>query len=675
MPNRLANEKSPYLLQHKNNPVDWYPWSEEAFKRAKTENKPIFLSIGYATCHWCHVMEHESFEDEAIAELMNDAFINIKVDREERPDIDSTYMTVCQMLNGHGGWPLTIVMNAKKEPFFAATYIPKEARFGRIGLRQLIPGIKGMWTHEPGRVDKAIEQIKNGFLKSQSFASGEFPGTEAIDYAAEQLVTQFDPDFGGFGTSPKFPSPHNLMFLMRQWKHTGDGRFLDAVSETLTAMRLGGIWDHVGFGFHRYSTDREWLLPHFEKMLYDQALMMMAYTEAWLITKQPLFKQTVYEIAEYVFRDLQGDEPAFYSAEDADSEGEEGKFYVWETSEVDSILDPEEAEFFKQLFNLKEDGNFADESTRELTGTNIPHLEDLPEDDDQWVSLREKLFSERSKRIRPLLDDKILTDWNALVIAALAKAGAAFGEKKFILKAEQAFKFIDQKLTKDGELLHRYKDEEAVISAFADDYAFMVWAGIELYEATFDSTFLQHAIELNQTMISEFWDSENGAFFFTAHTEEQPLGRQKQLFDGAVPSANSVAMLNLIRLSRFTGDTSLEEKADEMGKFFSTDLIRLGSSITMSMMGLQFLNHDPLEITIAEGENDTSEMLSELRQAFIPTKILLLRPKNSEDPIFNLSPFLKTQVPLENQSSVYICRNYACEEPITELEDLIKALR
>ena len=672
MPNRLAKEKSPYLLQHKDNPVDWYPWGDEAFEKAKAENKPVFLSIGYATCHWCHVMEHESFEDETIAELMNDAFINVKVDREERPDVDSTYMTVCQMLNGHGGWPLTIVMNHKKEPFFAATYIPKEARLGRIGLRQLIPGIKGMWTHEPGRVEKAIEQIKGGFLKSQSFKTGELPGTEAIDYAAEQLVSQFDPDFGGFGTAPKFPSPHNMMFLLRQWKHTGDGRFLDAVSESLIAMRMGGIWDHVGFGFHRYSTDRTWLLPHFEKMLYDQALLMMVYTEAWQITQNPLFRQTVYEIAEYVFRDLMGKEPAFFSAEDADSEGEEGRFYVWNTSEIETFLAKEEVDFFKEKFNLKAGGNFADEATKELTGQNIPHLKkELSEQEaQQWNEICKKLFSQRSKRIRPLLDDKILTDWNALMITALAKAGAAFEDQEFIQKAEQAFRFLKEKLLANGKLLHRYKDGEAAITAFADDYAFMIWAGIELYEATFNAEYLETALELNKSFIADFWDEEPGAFFFTAQDTDPILGRQKQIFDGAVPSANSVALLNLIRLSRFTGDPSFEEKADIMGRFFSTDLIRLGSSITMSMMGLQFLNHDPTEIVIAEGDDNPGAFIAKIRQSFLPAKILIFRPRNEKDPVFDLCKFVKAQPPLNNLSCVYICRNYSCEKPVSDMDQL-----
>lgn len=672
MPNSLAKEKSPYLLQHKNNPVDWFPWGDEAFAKARAENKPVFLSIGYATCHWCHVMAHESFEDDSLAELLNDAFINVKVDREERPDIDNTYMTVCQMLNGQGGWPLTIILTPDKEPFFAATYIPKEARFGRIGLRQLIPGVKGMWEHEPDKIKKAVESIKEGFGKSQQFESGEFPGTEAVDYAAEQLAMRFDDEFGGFGNAPKFPSPHNLMFLLRHWKHTGEQRFLDGVVDTLTAMRLGGIWDHVGFGFHRYSTDREWLLPHFEKMLYDQALLMMAYTEAWQITQNPLFKQTVFEISEYVERNLTSKEGSFYSAEDADSEGEEGKFYVWETSEIESILESNEATFYKTHFSLKEEGNFEDEASKKLTGQNIPHLkEGLNEEDSSlWDQVRSKLFEDREKRIRPLLDDKILTDWNALMIVALAKAGAVFGETKFIQQSEKAYQFIEKNLFEEHQLLHRYKDGEAVIEAFADDYAFLIWAGIELYETTFKASYLKQAVELTTHFLEVFWDHKNGGFFFSVNDADQPLGRQKQIYDGAAPSSNSMALLNLLRLGRLTGDTSLEEKADELGKFFSAVLIRSGSSSTMSMMALQFLYNDPKEIVIAEGENGVEEFIKYFHSQFNPSKVLLVNPKHDSQTLHQLSPFLKQQTSINDKTTIYVCRNYSCEKPVFNVNGL-----
>lgn len=668
MPNRLAKEKSPYLQQHQNNPVDWFPWGDEAFRKAKEENKPIFLSIGYATCHWCHVMEHESFEDKSIAELMNNAFINIKVDREERPDIDATYMTVCQLINGQGGWPLSVIMNAEKEPFFAGTYIPKEARFNRIGMRQLIPGITGMWQNEPERIQKAIDQIRKGFQQSQEYKSGQFPGTEAIDFAAEQLMHTYDSDMGGFGSAPKFPSPHNLMFLLRQYHFTKDHRFLDAVENTLVKMRLGGIWDHVGFGFHRYSTDADWLLPHFEKMLYDQALLMMAYTEAWQLTKNPLFEQTVKEIAEYVQRDLLHPDGGFYSAEDADSDGEEGKFYVWKADELRELL-LKDFDFIEEHFSINDEGNFEDEATRQKTGQNILHLSEvLNEDVVKWDNIRLKLYDARANRIRPLLDDKILTDWNALMIAAFAKSGAVFQHQEFINIAQKAYSFIEEHLTTKTELFHRFKDEEAAIPAFSDDYLNLAWAGLELYQATFNEQYLVDTKDFLDNAINKFWDLENGGFYLTNDHSDQPLGLQKLIYDGAIPSSNSVGLMCLVKISRITGDQSYEEKAHLLGEFFSSDLIRSGSSITMSMMALQFLNQNSGEIVVATGNNDKSELKEFLLAEFIPNKIILW--KNSPDELIEIAKFTAQQNQKNGATQIYVCENYACDQPVSNLEEL-----
>ncbi len=675
MPNKLTEEKSPYLKQHADNPVDWYPWGKEAFEKAKAENKPVFLSIGYATCHWCHVMAHESFEDPEIAELMNEAFVNIKVDREERPDIDSTYMTVCQMLTGQGGWPLTIIMTPEKEPFFAGTYIPKEARYNRIGLRQLIPGVKGMWQNEPKRVEKATKKIREGFIKSQEFESGKFPGGEAVDFAAEQLAKRYDPEHGGFGDAPKFPSPHNLMFMLRQWKLTGKNRFLEMVSSTLKKMRLGGIWDHIGFGFHRYSTDREWLLPHFEKMLYDQALLMMAYTETWQATNNALFKQTVFEIAEYLQRNLLHPEGGFYSAEDADSEGEEGKFYVWEKDKLESLLGSE-ASWFIQRFGITKEGNFEDEATKELTGKNIPHLTSLlnKEDQSSFEDIRKQLFEHRGQRPRPLLDDKILTDWNTLMIAALAKAGFAFSEEIFIELAEKAFEFLETNLLEDGKLLHRYNDGEAAIPAMADDYAFLIWALIELYEATFNPEYLEKAASWNEQFIELFWDDKKGGFYFSIADEDQVYGRQKQVFDGAIPSSNSVAMLNLIRLSRLTGNTKLEDYADQIGKAFSADLIRSGASISHGMQSVQFLHADSKEITLVAESSEFAEIEEIIKSEFNPFAMYHISDEAGMEPLGEIAPYTSTQKRIDGKPTLYICEKFMCEQPIMELKKIKKAL-
>ena len=675
--NRLQHEKSPYLLQHKNNPVDWFPWCDEAFKKAKKENKPIFLSIGYATCHWCHVMEHESFEDDEIAQLMNKTFINIKVDREERPDIDSTYMTVCQMVTGQGGWPLTIIMTPEKKPFFAGTYIPKEAKFQRIGLRQLIPGLSGMWKHEPEKIHKATESIQEGFNKSLEFESGIFPGLEAVDFAAEQLAKRYDDKYGGFGTAPKFPSPHNLSFLLRQWYATQENRFKDSVEHTLTKMRLGGIWDHFGLGFHRYSTDEKWLLPHFEKMLYDQALLMMAYTEGWQVTKNPLFKQTVYEIAEYISLRLTSKEGGFFSAEDADSDGEEGKFYVWKFGEMDEILSDNELQFIKSQFNFEELGNFEDEATKELTGKNIPHLSSALSEKDQerFKEIRSILFQQRQKRTQPLLDDKILTDWNALMIAALAKAGNVFGEEKFISSAIKAFNFIEGNLFKKDELYHRYKEQETAIPAFADDYSFLLWASLELYEATYDQKHLERSIKITEQFISKFWDNEQGGFFLTDVKTEELLGKQKQIYDGAIPSSNSVAMNCFLKLSRLTGNTDFENYVNSIGECFSSDLIRSGSSITHGLQAVQYLNNQPKEIVLVNNSDLSPEFKSSIAEIFSPFKVCLFKNVNDSG-ISNSADFTSKMNLINNDLTFFYCSNFRCEKPFNDekhLQNLLKS--
>lgn len=669
MPNRLASEKNPYLKQHKDNPVDWYPWGEEAFQKAKELNRPIFLSIGYATCHWCHVMAHESFEDESIAKLMNEAFINVKVDREERPDLDAIYMVVCQMLTGQGGWPLTIIMTPDKDPFFAGTYIPKEARFNRIGLRQLIPGIKGMWEKEPDKVKKAVERIKEGYQKSLSFEVGNFPGEEAVVYAAEKFAQRFDMEKGGFGDAPKFPSPHNLMFLLRQYHQTKENRFLEMVEKTLVEMRKGGIWDHVGFGLHRYSTDEKWLLPHFEKMLYDQALLMMAYSEAWQITKNDLFKQTVFEISEYLSRNLTDKLGSFYSAEDADSEGEEGKFYVWKSEELKSILSDTEFGFLAKYFNLKEEGNFEDEATKQLTENNILHLnkELNVENGSIYESIRIKLFDSREQRVKPLLDDKILCDWNALMTVAFAKAGRIFNDDSFIEKAEISFQNLVSDFWLDGELYHALRNDEKHITAFADDYAFLIWAALELFESTQNADYIEKAMRLQESFETNYWDVENGGFYFTSTKTEVPLGRQKQIFDGAIPSSNSVTMMNLIKLSRLTGDFKYEEKAQEIGAFFSHDLTRHGSSISYGLQSVQLSMAQANEIVIVEGEDSIEPFKILFNQYFRPFDTLIIKTKKMSSQLEDQSDFLKLMSSVDGKTSVYLCTNQSCNTPFTEI--------
>lgn len=686
--NRLVDEKSPYLLQHADNPVDWYAWEEGAFEKAQKEDKPVFLSIGYATCHWCHVMAHESFEDPEVAELMNEAFINIKVDREERPDIDHTYMTVCQMMTGGGGWPLTIVMTPEKKPFYAATYIPKRGRYGRPGMLELIPWIQKIWKEKREKVYGSANEITDVFQRSNEQKPGQALTAEVLHKAYQQFEREFDPEHGGFGKSPKFPSPHNLIFLLKYWKRSGEKQALKMAELTLTGMRMGGLYDHIGFGFHRYSTDAGWLLPHFEKMLYDQALLMMAYTEAWQATGKPLFRQTADEIAAYLFRDLTDEKGAFYSAEDADSEGEEGKFYVWSTDGIHEALPVADAELFIEVFNLKKEGNFKEEATRQTTGKNIPHLkkslaeladERAMEPDDlkkKLESIRKKLFDEREQRIRPLLDDKILTDWNGLMIAAMAKAGNIFRNEEYIEKAEKTHQFIISEMQKeDASLLHRYRDGEAAIQGHADDYAFFIWGLLELYEATFKTVYLDQAIELNDIFIEEFWDVDNGAFYFAGQESEVLLGRKKEGYDGALPSGNSIAMMNLLRLGKITAAPELEEKADQTGRLFSEQIQRSPTGFSQALQAINFGLGPSFEIVIAgkKQEHDTQQMLRELNRHFIPNKVVILNDPDDKS-IQELAPYTKQQTMRDGKATVYICQNYSCEQLVTDPEEMAEKL-
>lgn len=679
--NKLSTEKSPYLLQHADNPVNWYPWGEEAFEQAKLQDKPVFLSVGYATCHWCHVMAHESFEDDTVAAMMNEAFINIKVDREERPDIDNTYMTVCQMLTGSGGWPLTIIMTPEKKPFYAATYLPKSGRYGRPGMQELIPWIKGIWEDERQKIYDSAQEITSAFQKSTTLKPGKHLSENIFQRAFEQFRQTYDSENGGFGSAPKFPSAHNLMFLLRYWKLSGEEGALDMVTTTLAKMRRGGLFDQVGLGFHRYSTDSEWLLPHFEKMLYDQAMLAMAYTEAWQCTHKPLFKKTAEEILDYVFRDLQDAKGAFYSAEDADSEGEEGKFYVWSIEEVRKLLPANQAELAIEIFNMSEEGNYRDESSRQPVGKNILHftkpLEVLAKErgmkpqklQDLLTEIRSTLFKARENRPRPLLDDKILTDWNGLMIGALAKAGKAFQKDSLLREAERALSFINEELRQHDGLLHRFRDGEAAIPAHTDDYAYLIFGLTELYEATLKTEYLKQAVELNEIFLNNFWDDENGGFWFTSSDSEKLLGRKKEMYDGALPSGNSIAALNLVRLSRMTGRTTWEEHTDAIFKVSAKQVEKAPTGFSQLLQAFQFATKISHEIVFAGKREDESlnQMLEQLNRDFNPNTVVLLnRPGDST--IKELAPFIKEQKMIDGKTTVYVCRNRQCEMPVQTAE-------
>ncbi len=693
--NKLISEKSPYLLQHAHNPVKWYPWGPEAFRLAQKKDKPIFLSIGYSTCHWCHVMEHESFEDPEVAKLMNDVFVSIKVDREERPDIDSVYMMVCQMLTGSGGWPLTILMTPDKKPFYAATYIPKETRFGRIGMVDLIPRVKEMWTTRRSEMlnsaNQITESISAASREMSPGATGEALDESTLNLTYEQLSMRFDEQYGGFGSAPRFPTPHNLLFLLRYWRRSGDEGALEMVEKTLQEMRRGGIYDHVGFGFHRYSTDSRWLVPHFEKMLYDQALLAMAYTEAYQATGKKKYEETAREIFTYVLRDMMQPEGGFYSAEDADSEGVEGKYYVWTYKEAQQVLAPEEATLIVKVFNIRKDGNFMEQPTREGTGSNILHLRksvkelasDLKVSEEalqkRLKAIRQKLFDYREKRVHPHKDDKILTDWNGLMIAALAKGAQVFEESEYAEAAERAVDFILKTMrTPRGRLLHRYRDGQAGIPAHIDDYAFLIWGLLELYEATFRVGYLETALDLNKDLIKHFWDEDGGGFYFTANDSEKLLVRHKEVYDGAIPSGNSVAMLNLLRLGRLTAKSDLEEKAATIGKVFSESISESPSAHTQLMAAVDFGIGPSYEVVIVGNSKakDTKEMVQALHTHFIPNKVVLLRPIDQEAPgIERLAKFTKYQTSIDNRATAYVCLNYNCKLPTTDKGKMLELLK
>jgi hypothetical protein len=679
--NRLINEKSPYLLQHAYNPVDWYPWCDEAFERAKVEDKPIFLSIGYSTCHWCHVMEKESFEDEEVAKLLNENFISIKVDREERPDIDSVYMLVCQAMTGHGGWPLTIIMTPDKKPFFAGTYIPKYSRYGRMGLLDLLPRIVQLWKENKERIlsiaDEITEELKQAIEQAHQKDSID---KSIFTKAFEQLLEQFDEQFGGFKFAPKFPTPHNLMFLLRYWKMTGNKKSLEMVQKTLDFMSLGGIRDHIGGGFHRYSTDREWILPHFEKMLYDQALISIAYLETYQATGDKKYIELCEEILSYVIRNLTNQDGGFFSAEDADSEGEEGKFYLWKIEEIRKILNEDELNFVIENFNLDATGNYFDEVRKSKTGKNIFYLKrELDEDNkEKWNRIKIKLFKYREKRVHPLKDDKILTDWNGLMISAFSKAYSLLQKEEYIQVAKKSADFLlKNMLTIEGRLLHSYKDGLAKINGYLDDYAFFIWGLLELYEATFETRYLKFAIKLAEKMLELFWDENNNGFFLTERDNQDVIFRQKEIYDGAIPSGNSVALLGLIKLGKITNNEKFTEIAHRLIEFFSGTIKKFPSQHTFFLCALDLLFNNSLEIIIvgkSKNKTEIKEITNALNKKFIPNKIILFKPTDVENEINSISPFLSSYHEIDDKTTIYICTNYECKQPVTNVADMVKLL-
>jgi uncharacterized protein YyaL (SSP411 family) len=700
--NRLIHQKSPYLLMHAHNPVDWYPWGEEAFAKARREQKPIFLSIGYYTCHWCHVMERESFSDPGIAEIMNRSFVSIKVDREERPDLDRIYMNFVEATTGSGGWPMSVFLTPDRKPFFGGTYFPKEGSYGRVGFRTLLLRVAEAWQKDRERIARSADEVTRELEKFAGAGAGDAnqlqPGV--LDRAYQRIKATYDPSHGGFGSAPKFPRPVVLNFLFRYYARTEQKDALEMALHTLRAMARGGIHDHIGGGFHRYYTDATWHVPHFEKMLYDQAQLAIAYTDAYQITRDPFFADTVRDILEFTLREMRGPEGGFYSALDADSliesgkpEHGEGAFYVWEAKQIEKELGPETAAVFDFYYGVEPDGNVPAEQDfqGEFKRKNILIVRHSlaetakefgkPEAEVRALleSARQKVFAARARRPRPPLDDKVLTAWNGLMISALSRAAQVLDEPRYLAAASAAADFIHAKLydTKTGRLKRRYRAGEAAVDAFVDDHAFFVQGFLDLYEASFDVRWLGWAVRLQETQDELFWDSKSGGYFTTRGTDPSILMRTREDYDGAEPSPNSVAAMNLLRLAQMSDRPAWTEKARKTFAAFAQRLQAAPEAVPQLVAALDFHFSKPKQVIIAGQPNaaDTRVLLRLVHERYIPNKILLLADgAQGQKQLAQWLPFIGGITRKEGRATAYICENYVCKLPTADPQVVVRLL-
>jgi uncharacterized protein YyaL (SSP411 family) len=698
--NRLAKEKSPYLLQHAHNPVDWYPWGDEAFARAKRENKPIFLSIGYSTCHWCHVMERESFEDPAVAKLINDHFVAVKVDREERPDVDRVYMTFVQASTGSGGWPMTVFLTPDLKPFYGGTYFPPEDRRGMVGMKTLVPRVAKAWEEDREKIVQSADRVTEAIKKFSNVEAGEGEvGVKQLDACYKALAETFDAANGGFGSSPKFPEPSNPEFLFHYWRRTGQAKARDMALVTLRKMALGGMYDHLGGGFHRYSTDERWFLPHFEKMLYDQAQLVELYLDAYAITKDAFYADVARGVMEYVLRDLTGDSGQFYSAEDADSatdpanprEKTEGAFYVWTAAEVRKALGKEAGDVFLHHYGAKDKGNVDKDPHGEFPSKNVLYVaEGIAETAKQFrktpqevekllAESRKKLFELRNARPRPHRDDKTLVAWNGLMISAAARAGQVLQEPRYTEAAVRAATFVRDKLydPQTHQLTRRWRDGHADVAAFLDDYAYFTQGLIDLYECTLDVQWLKTALALQSKQDEQFWDKEAGGYFSTTGKDASVILRMRDDSDGAEPSANSISLMNLLRLSQMTDDKALRERAEQTVKPFTTRLRQTPVALPHMLAAVDFMLDKPKQVVIAgnPGAADTKAMLREVHARYLPNKVILAADRGEgQQFLTSKMEFIKTITPIGSKATAYVCENYACQLPTNDLAALAKQL-
>ncbi|MBK9167486.1 MAG: thioredoxin domain-containing protein [Bryobacterales bacterium] len=691
--NRLSQEKSPYLLQHAHNPVDWYPWGPEAFEKARRENKPVFLSIGYSTCHWCHVMERESFENEGIAGILNEHFVCIKVDREERPDVDRIYMTYVQATTGSGGWPMSVWLTPDLKPFVGGTYFPPENRFGRPGFPAVLERIAEAWRTDRERIVSSSNDVLAELARHTRVSDEGAPllSPAVSESGFQTLRRSFDSRLGGFGGAPKFPRPAVYNFLLRYWKRTGNQEALDMVLTTLRAMAQGGMNDQLGGGFHRYSVDARWFVPHFEKMLYDQAQLAISYVEAYQITGDVFFADTARQTLEYVLRDMRAPEGAFYSAEDADSvidpakpsEKGEGAFYIWTQAGIEAVAGQPAAKYLAYHYGVESEGNVREDPHNEFTGRNIlfeaHSIEDVADYFDKPAAevreaieaAKRKLLAARSQRVRPHLDDKVLTSWNGLMISAFARAAAALDEPAYEEAAARAAGFVLERLYDPDQatLLRRYRAGEAAIPGFLDDYAFFVQGLLDLYEVSFDRSYLELALRLTETQIRLFEDKEDGGFFSSAGDDPSVLLRMKEDYDGAEPSGNSVAGANLRRLAEITNREDLRTAADRLFRAFASRLASNPVTLPQMLAVFEFSLSKPKQIILA-GPRDAEgmrDMLRRLHGRFLPHRIvLLLDGEQTRTTLAGWLPALKTMTVQDGRATAYVCENYTCKLPVTD---------
>lgn len=643
MKNHLCSQSSPYLLQHADNPVDWYPWCEEAFAKAKQNNKPIFLSIGYSTCHWCHVMAHESFEDKEVARLLNQYFISIKVDKEERPDIDSIYMAVCTAYTGRGGWPMSIFMTPDKKPFFAGTYFPRLPKYGTIGLIQLLNTIQYKWQNEQETLVNSAETITN-ILQTEQKSDSSIEESLILT-AVSEYKQSFDPEFGGFGAAPKFPTPHNLLFLLSYYQKSQDKDALKMAETTLKQMYLGGLFDHIGYGFSRYSTDRYYLVPHFEKMLYDNALLIQSYCYAYSLTKKDFYREIAEQTASYILREMTSEDGAFYSAQDADSEGIEGKYYTWEPQEITALLGEETGQAFNWHFDISERGNFE--------GKNIPNLLHTKKISKSFKDCLPVLYQYRKDRCSLHLDDKILTSWNALMIAAFSSLYRISGNATYKNTAARAWDYITKNLCHNGVLSISFRNGILGANGILDDYASCIYALLALYEATYENQYLEQADSLCQKTIHNFWDEKNGGFFLSGKNNETLLFCPKETFDGAIPSGNSLMSYNLLKLQQLTNSQQYEEILHRQLSFQSGPAKEHPSAHSMFLLALsEYLNPSD-KITVAcKNKKDIKNLSCQLP---LGTTVRILEAPTAEYPL------------KMDKTTYYVCRNHSCEPPKNSL--------